>query len=477
MISTDKPFAWLTNNCFLALFLLLVLVRLPYFYFVYPGLMFYDSTSSIAQFYGFQTFAATLSSTPEWILTDHHLVFFTVFIGGFVKLGELLGSMNLGIFLYVLLQIIVSNAILADCLTIVKSKVPKTWYIITVLFVAFMIPISLWQLTVSKDSYFSVFVLYLCFKTYQIIDTDFAYLNVKGHVILYVLVLVLCCLTKHQGAYMVLLLSSVLFAAYRKKALKAALALLLIGLFFLSIWPRVILPAFHVSNTGRQEALGFMFQQTARYVVDYGEDVTSEERETIAALLPYDEIPELYTLDRQDNVKFQFNQQATSKEIGQYMQHWLCMFFKHPDAYVRAITDVCKDFFWHVERTYDFVPCSIQASGISKNYPGLHMYNTQPTETRRAFREGMMAVGELPVIHLLFSYPFYTWSTAGCLALLLFRRRLAELVAFVPLFLSLCILIISPVVQFRYCLPIVYAWPFLIGLTLWGTTPLLRPLP
>lgn len=466
----DKLLTWQTKHNFLVLFLFLVLVRLPYFFLAYPGWLFNDSASSIAQFYGYQTFAATLSPTPEWTLTDHHLVFFTVFIGGFVRLGELLGSMNLGIFLYVLLQIIVSNAILADCLTIVKSKVSKAWYIITVLFVAFMVPISLWQLTVSKDSYFSVFVLYLCCKTYQIIETDFAYLSRKWHVILYVLIVILCCLTKHQGVYMVLALSIVLLVAYKKRAFKAASALLLIGLFFFSIWPSVILPAFHVSNTGRQEALGFMFQQTARYVVDYGEDVTAEEKKAIAALLPYDQIPELYTPNLQDRVKFLYNQQATSKEINRYMRHWLSMFLKHPDAYVRAITDVCEDFFWHIHKTYEFVPNSIRDSKISVNYPGLDIYNTQPEEARQAFREKVMAVAQLPVVHLLFSYPFYTLSTAGCLVLLLLRRRFAGLVAFVPLFLALCVLVISPVVQFRYCLPIVYAWPFIMGLALFGAT-------
>lgn len=454
--------AWMSDKVFL--FIFFIAVRLPYFYFVYPGLMFFDSTSSIAQFYGIKTFAATLSSTPEWILTDHHLIFFTLFMGGFVKLGELLGSMNFGIFLYVMIQVLVSNAILADCLFIVKNRVSKTWYVISILFLALMPPITLWQLTVSKDSWFSIIVLYLCCKTYQIIDTDFVYLNKKRNLALYILVSALCCLMKHQGAYLVAVSSAVLFAFYKKKAWKAGTVLLVSGLFFLSIFPNLILPAFHVSKTGRQEALGFMFQQTARYVADYGPDVTPEEREAIDALLPYDELPELYVPDRQDKVKFQFNQQASSGEVIRYARCWFKMFFKHPDAYIYSTLDVCGDFFGGRKVGFQYVPAYLRDSYIIQENPVFTMKNVQPDELQQAFREKMDELGELPIIHIFFNYAFYTRTIAICLVLLVLRLKVSVLAAFVPVLLSICILVISPVVQFRYYLPVLYAWPFIVGL-------------
>ena len=57
--------------------------------------------------------------------------------------------------------------------------------------------------------------------------------------------------------------------------------------------PQVIAVYSEITD-GYLENVGFMFQQTARYVADYGPDVTPEEREAIDALLPYDELPELY---------------------------------------------------------------------------------------------------------------------------------------------------------------------------------------
>lgn len=76
----------------------LLIVRIPYLLAYYPGLMIYDTGSSIAQFYGFKTHVVAISNMPDAILSNHHMILFIYLMGGFVKLGDLLGSQNLGFF-------------------------------------------------------------------------------------------------------------------------------------------------------------------------------------------------------------------------------------------------------------------------------------------------------------------------------------------------------------------------------------------
>ena len=100
------------NNKLSAVLLTVIFIicRIPYLIAYYPGLMIYDTASSILQFYGYPTFAASLSNVPGAILTNHHGVLYTLLMGGAVRLGELLGSQNTGFFIYILLQTVLGSA-------------------------------------------------------------------------------------------------------------------------------------------------------------------------------------------------------------------------------------------------------------------------------------------------------------------------------------------------------------------------------
>ena len=67
---------------------------------------------------------------PDAILSNHHMILFTYLMGGFVKLGELLGSQNFGFFMYILIQVIFSNIIIAYGLKLIVHRVNERLYLI-----------------------------------------------------------------------------------------------------------------------------------------------------------------------------------------------------------------------------------------------------------------------------------------------------------------------------------------------------------
>lgn len=122
-----------------------------------------------------------------------------------------------------------------------------------------------------------------------------------------------------------------------------------------------------------KEMLSVPFQQTARYLKEYPDDVTSKERKAINKILDYDKLAEIYQPDRSDNVKDTYkNKKGGLKRY--FRQAWLPMFFKHPDAYFEATLENTYGYY------YPFYNCNtlsayqfyIQDKPLATGYFDIH---------------------------------------------------------------------------------------------------------
>ena len=89
-----------------------------------------------------------------------------------------------------------------------------------------------------------------------------------------------------------------------------------------------------VKPGGKQEMLSIPFQQTARYVKYYGNDVSTEEEKVIRKVLDYDTIGKNYDPDLSDPVKNTYKQK--DEYLKDYFNIWFEMLKKHPTAYIQA---------------------------------------------------------------------------------------------------------------------------------------------
>ena len=80
--------------------------------------------------------------------------------------------------------------------------------------------------------------------------------------------------------------------------------------------------------------LGILFQQTARYVKQYPEEVTPEEKEAIDGVIDYEKLAEKYNPQLTDPVKYTFRQDCTSQELAAYLNAWFGMLLRHPGTYI-----------------------------------------------------------------------------------------------------------------------------------------------
>ena len=84
---------------------------------------------------------------------------------------------------------------------------------------------------------------------------------------------------------------------------KYAIWTLILPLIFSALITMGITSAFHVEKDTPKEMLSLPFQQTARYVRDYGDEGTEEEKAAIGQVLDYDKIAKGYMELTSDPVK------------------------------------------------------------------------------------------------------------------------------------------------------------------------------
>ena len=122
----------------------------------------------------------------------------------------------------------------------------------------------------------------------------------------------------------------------------------------------MLLPALKISPGSDREWMGFFYQQTARYVRDYPDEVTVQEWEAIDGVLEYDKLAEAYNPITSDPVKFDaYRSEQTWKERKAYFKAWFQQFLKHPGVYVEASINGCYGFFYPGSKEwYDYLDFS-----------------------------------------------------------------------------------------------------------------------
>lgn len=436
-----KAEAFLGEKSFRNVFLLLLALWAPIIIFSYPGNLCYDFLGQIEQSLGVTDYST------------HHPLLHTLLAGGIVKLGRLLtGSLDVGLFLYILLQAAALAAALAGTVVrLAKRRVSCVLRLAVLCVYGFAPMYSNIASTAVKDVPFVA-----AFIWYILMLEELAAKGAEGRKPLYwgklLLAQTLVGLLRNNGIYVVVLTGIVIAFVYRKKLL-----------LYMAVLPLVIClvvnGALSLGCSAKQGSIGEMlsvpFQQTARYLQLYGSELTEEEREAIEGVLINAEmVAERYQPDSADPVKELFRKDSDARRLASYFRVWLNGFFRHPAVYLEA-------FFVHVYGWFD---------------PGVANAVRYEAESD-LFRQGGLIPGVDKV--LLFMYRFaeyipflavlenvgvYTWLLfiLGGIAL---RKKIRKGILLVPLFISLLICMAAPCFYLhpRYAFPIMFTIPFLYG--------------
>ncbi len=151
----------------------LFLSYLIYMIAFYPAILSPDPSNQIKQFFNIETkyLDSVIVTNPNVYLTNHHPVFHTMLLGGCTKIGLLLGSFNLGLFIYTLLQTL--TVIFTLSYTIFFMKKINTPYRIRCFFLLFYMfcPIfPLYAMSTVKDTFFSCCIVLYTIQVFVLLQ-------------------------------------------------------------------------------------------------------------------------------------------------------------------------------------------------------------------------------------------------------------------------------------------------------------------
>lgn len=459
---------------FFASFIIILIVWLLYFIAHLPGMFMYDTGMQILQSYNIEDSTAKyLNLISENVkLNDHHPIVHTLILGGFVKLGHLLfRSENIGYFFYTLLQMLISAATIAYSISYMTKKQAPLWFRMGVLIYYSIVPAFVnWAILGTKDTLFSCMMLLYIIILLEMLENESVFHNYKRMILLF-FILLACSLLRNNGIH-IILLSFPLLTLIQKKYLKHII-LVVTGVYIIYFgFHHVLLPSLQITEGSIREAFSIPFQQTARYVRDYGNEVTEEERNAIDAIFEYDKLADKYDPDLSDPVKKLYDENSDREDLSNYFRIWFRMFFKHPDVYVQATMNNVYGYFYYSKvatpiYTYTWAQQRMDAVNETAGFNFGFIDSLAPM--RKFYFEYSEAFKKLPGFSLFHSCAIYSWILIMGIAFAIRKSDKKYLAAYAPLLAMLLFCVLSPSNgnrYFRYSYPIAYCLPVVIGIQL-----------
>lgn len=432
----EKYFRWIGALVILAGWLFWILLN-------YPGTSCPDSISQLRQFLG----------EMEWGAA--HPPLSSAVMGTLFTIGRSLVNANFGYFLYCFLHACVGAWTFSLCMEKLRRLgIPVKWCTVGIVFFALTPFWGTYAQWFEKDLLYAEVATLQAVYLLEVVRTR--RFDVKNAVLL-TLFSILSALLRNNGIYAVvpalLLLVFWVRGIERRKAVGILVATV-------AVFEGITMGIYGMLGIGKPssaEAYGLLFQQTARYVCEYGDEVTEQEKEVIGSVLHYDALTN-YDPVLTDPVKVHYN----GSDLTEYTKVWFRMFWKHPGCYIAAFINKGYGYLAPVEPNIEAwiqieYPEYIRQLGI------YHPFGLTPSHFLAQIWNLSMA---LPLVKYLCTPGLYTWILLVLAFLLLRRRKIGALIMLVPSAMNVLVCLASPMANaIRYELPTVAAVPLLIGWT------------
>ena len=464
----NKVLSWYHHRPFLFSWVVIMGIWMMHLILRYPGTMSYDNARELSYYFGYDTF------------TTAQPVFHTVLFGFFIQIGLWFGSENLGLFLFVIFQSLVMSGVLAYSLTLMKRMGTPRWLRLLTMGIYTFAPYYAGYASFPiKDYLYTAFFVLLLLYTMEWFLTGNSFFQAKGKLTGWIVAGSLMILLRNNGIYIYVPLAVLIAAVEWKHAVKdkeitgrryigKVLVVVLLPLLISGMANSLITVCWNVQKDTPKEMLSLPFQQTARYVRDYGDEVTQEEREAIDAVLDYDKLPSAYMELTADPVKTTYHAEST-EELISYFKVWFAQFLKHPLCYVEAT--------WN-QNYYVFAP-NIDNIVYNKDCTvAYEIMNEMGMQEQIEFKvpekmHGICTImvsyysllTRMPVIGLLNNVAFYIILLFVITFFFLKEKQRKALWMLMPLWLTFLIIIASPQIQNqpRYAFPIIYSMPIVVA--------------
>ena len=477
-ISIEKVEEDLKNkrNIFFKFALVIFVCWIPYFVILSPGALGMDTRDQLAQVTGnidiAMSYKSIISDPEVTLINNHHPVFHTLLLGAFLKLGELAGSYFFGIELYCICQSIAFCSVLSYCLIKLKQYgLSKSLSRLVLIFFALFPLFPLWSMATFKDIPFAIVFLFLTVLLYDAFKYPEKFNKLKYFALIVAVLLLM--LFRNNGFYLIIAFLPFVVIHYRKdkRFLLKIVSVLIIPIVVFKVgYEGWFFNALGIQEGSPREMLSVPFQQTARYIDEYENEITPEEEDAILTVLGGHEmllhdIAELYNPAISDYVKSTYNKYTQTDDLINYFKVWFAQFTKHPLVYVEAFLNLNYTWFCFDSYRDMYYYNGITDPKIPEYFDGLDNPESLDGE-RMIVEQAVRTLAGIPLLNCIFEFSFYTWLFVISFIVMLIRKKFKELLACLPLFGNYALSFLGPVGYIRYALPMIISAVFVIFITL-----------
>ena len=340
-------------------FVFLVLCRIPWLLYSYPGIMTPDSINQFEQVLGMKPYS------------NHHPWLHTMTISLFYHIGTLFTSnVNEAFVFYTLFQICFMAFAVSYFIWIISKYIrslPLLYGLIALY--AFLPYHNIMAICIWKDVLFSGTVFLFCTSLFHLVKEGMKTKNILS-VIIYFSSGFFMCLYRSNGWYAFMITIPFLLFVFRKKwKLMYPLHFFLLSLVLFVKGP--VMEHYEVEQPDFVESLSIPLQQIGRLIATGSElELTPEHNILIDTVIDRTHIPQLYTEYISDNMKELVranNSEYLFSHKNEYLKLWIELGLKYPEVYYDA----------YVAQTHGYYSPSITYSvadmdGIIDNDTGLY---------------------------------------------------------------------------------------------------------
>lgn len=442
-------------------FAVIFLCWIPVFLAVYPGFFVYDAQDEYVQV------ATRMFST-------HHPLVHVLLLGGIVcGVHKVLGSYNMGIACYVVIQMLCVAGSFAFLLSYFrKKKVSRAVYFAGVFYFALFPVVVMFALCSAKDALFAASLLLLLLCLLQMgTGADEFFASTKW-MVLFMVSAAGMMLFRNNGLYAFTLMIPVLLFCLKGQRKKVCLCAILAvaGCLLLNTGLRI---ALHADNSENQELLTVPIQQLARTYKYTPEVFDEQDKRTLYEILP-EEALRMYNARLSDPVKVRFKNDMFQKDKSKYVWLWMKIGLRKPLSYFNAWW-MTSYGFWYPDTVvnvyggntvFTFTYQDSSYFGYEVEQPGAR--ESKIPWLDEVYRKLSLEIWKekVPVLSMFFSMGAMFWLYAFFFAYFVYRRKYHILL---PFYMLLCVwltVIFGPTYLPRYVLIFWFALPLLAGMVL-----------
>ncbi len=438
----------------LLIWLVIFLCWIPTFLAYYPGITNYDTYSQTYQaFNGFSSY------------TKGHPPLHTFIWQVCIRLGQHIGREP--IMIYSLIQMLFLSFVFAKMIKfIIDKKSNNSLIIFSILFVAINPAISIFSLSMTKDTYFGAFFILFILEICNLTSNTKDYLSKKINWFKFITFTLTMCLLRNNAIYVFILFIPIIFI-FLKNYWKKMIPLLIIPLILYYLIYNRLYSYLNIKDGNIAEMFSVPIQQISYTANKNDKKLSNKLKSNIDKFISYDSAIKSYNPRFADPMKGKFKAEYYMSHKTDFYKLWLELFLKYPKEYVSSFLSLNIPYWYIDADTYDAYSKNTYIETFMKGneyyYPVRNSKFSWLLDKLEKFAS-YEYMENVPFISNIFSLATPIWLIIFAIFISIYKKNRKNIIVLMPPILLWLTYIAGPVSIFRYIFPLFCLYPLFIYL-------------